>query len=86
MNKIRIFTDGAASMNLVNGEYQRGNGGSAMAIINDKEEIEYSLLFIDVDKLPKDMHFFYDPNMEKAVYTEQVIPHEAITKNFKINF
>ena len=22
-----------------------------------KEEIEYSLLFIDVDKLPKDMHF-----------------------------
>ena len=51
-----------------------------------KEEIEYSLLFIDVDKLPKDMHFFYDPNMEKAVYTEQVIPPEAITKNFKINF
>ena len=42
MNKILIFTDGAASMNLVNGEYQRGNGGSAMAIINDKEEIEYS--------------------------------------------
>lgn len=42
MNKIVIFTDGAASMNLVNGEYQRGNGGSAMAIINDKEEIEYS--------------------------------------------
>ena len=42
MNKIVIFTDGAASMNLVNEEYQRGNGGSAMAIINDKEEIEYS--------------------------------------------
>ena len=38
-----------------------------------KKEIEYSLLFINVDKLPKDMHFFYDPNMEKAVYTEQVI-------------
>ena len=39
---IKIYTDGAASMNFVNGEYQRGNGGSAMAIINDKEEIEYS--------------------------------------------
>ena len=51
-----------------------------------KKEIECSLLFINVDKLPKDMHFFYDPNMEKAVYTEQVIVPEAITKNFKINF
>ena len=39
---IKIYTDGSASMNFVNGEYQRGNGGSAMAIINDKEEIEYS--------------------------------------------
>lgn len=52
--------------------------------IND--EIEYSLLFISVNKLPKDMHFFYDPNMEKAVYTEQTIPSYSIIKNFKINF
>lgn len=42
MDKIVIYTDGAATMNLVNGEYQRGAGGSAMVIINEKGKIEYS--------------------------------------------
>ena len=38
MNKIVIFTDGAASMNLVNGADPRRHAGSAMAIINNKKE------------------------------------------------
>lgn len=81
--KVYLFTD-------KNNSQELKLSGFLFAKLNKqeciKEEIEYSLLSIDVDKLPKDMHFFYDPNMEKAVYTEQVIPPEAITKNFKINF
>lgn len=39
---VKIYSDGAATMNNINGEYTRGNGGAAMAIINDNGEIEYS--------------------------------------------
>lgn len=42
MKKIVIYTDGAASMKCVNGEYTRCNGGAAMAIINEQGKIEYS--------------------------------------------
>lgn len=42
MEKIVIYTDGAASMKCVNGEYTRCNGGAAMAVINEQGEIEYS--------------------------------------------
>lgn len=42
MGKIVIYTDGAASMKCVNGEYTRCNGGAAMAIINEHGKIEYS--------------------------------------------
>lgn len=42
MEKIVIYTDGAASMKCVNGEYTRCNGGAAMAIINEQGKIEYS--------------------------------------------
>ena len=34
-----IFTDGAATMKCVNGEYQRENGGAAMAVIQDEKVI-----------------------------------------------
>ncbi len=37
-----IFTDGAATMKCVNGEYTRCNGGAAMAIISEQGGIEYS--------------------------------------------
>lgn len=42
MKKIIIYTDGAATMKCVNGEYTRCNGGSAMAIVNEQDEIAYS--------------------------------------------
>ena len=34
-----IFTDGAATMKCINGEYQRENGGAAMAVIQDEKVI-----------------------------------------------
>lgn len=64
--------------------------GFLFAKINKAEtlekEIPYSLLFIRVDMLPEGIHFFYDPNMENAVYTEQVIPADSIIKTFETKF
>ena len=34
-----IFTDGAATMKCINGEYQRENGGAAMVVIQDEKVI-----------------------------------------------
>ena len=34
-----IYSDGAATMKCVNGEYQRENGGAAMAVIQDEKVI-----------------------------------------------
>lgn len=39
---IKIYSDGAATMKNINGEYVRCNGGAAMAIINEQNEIIYS--------------------------------------------
>ena len=43
MNKIICFTDGAATMTKVNGEYARGAGGSAFAVVSeDLNEVYHS--------------------------------------------
>lgn len=42
MNIIKGYTDGAATMRQINGEYLRSNGGAAMAIVDDNNEIIYS--------------------------------------------
>ena len=43
MNKIICFTDGAATMTKVNGEYTRGSGGSAFAVVSeDLNEVYHS--------------------------------------------
>ena len=43
MNKIICFTDGAATMTKVNGEYVRGAGGSAFAVVSeDLNEVYHS--------------------------------------------
>lgn len=39
---IKIYTDGAATMKNINGEYIRCSGGAAMAIVNGQDEIIYS--------------------------------------------
>ena len=39
---IKIYSDGAATMKNINGEYIRCNGGAAMAIVNEQNEIIYS--------------------------------------------
>ena len=36
---IKIYSDGAATMKCINGEYQRENGGAAMAVIQDEKVI-----------------------------------------------
>lgn len=41
-NIIKCYTDGAATMKQINGKYFHSNGGAAMAIINDSNEIIYS--------------------------------------------
>lgn len=42
MNDFKIYTDGAATMKKVNGEYVRENGGWAFVILNNKDECIYS--------------------------------------------
>lgn len=37
-----IYTDGAATMKCVSGEYVRGNGGAAMAVVDNDNNIIYS--------------------------------------------
>ena len=37
---IKIYSDGAATMKCIDGEYQRGNGGWAWAAINNDELIK----------------------------------------------
>lgn len=39
MNKLFVFTDGASTMSKVNGEYCRGRGGAAIAIIENENII-----------------------------------------------
>lgn len=39
---IKIYSDGAATIKNINGEYVRCSGGAAMAIINEQNEIIYS--------------------------------------------
>lgn len=38
----------------------------------------YCLFQIDVNKLPDEIDFFFDPRFEKGVYTKQEIPKESI--------
>lgn len=41
-NIIKIYSDGAATMKNINGEYIRCSGGAAMAIVNEQNDIIYS--------------------------------------------
>ena len=38
-----IYSDGAATMKCVNGEYQRGNGGWAWAAIDENDNLIHSI-------------------------------------------
>ena len=48
-------------------------------------ESDYTLLYIDVRKLPEGMHFYNDPFQPSAFYTYQEIPASAIQKTGKVN-
>lgn len=54
------------------------------AYIERKEHIKYCALLIDTEKL-KDINFYKDPNWVSSVYTQTVIPPEAISVKDYIN-
>lgn len=41
-------------------------------------EIEYTILTIDVDSIPKNIPFYFDPNHEHGVFTNETIPSSCI--------
>ena len=47
---------------------------------------QYALLKIDVRSLEDDIRFFYDPNSQIGIYTEQTIPNNKITIGTVVKF
>jgi hypothetical protein len=51
----------------------------------EKYDGKYTLLKINVPKIPNNIEFFYDPNTDNAVYTKQNIPPSAIEIEYELN-
>ena len=45
----------------------------------EKNDGKYALLKIDLNKLDEAIRFFFDPNSDVGIYTQQIIPKEAIS-------
>ena len=43
-----------------------------------RNNAKYSLLEINVNKIPQKVRFFYDSNSEFGIYTENIIPANTI--------
>lgn len=68
---------------LIQGGYNKryfGALGQSLCFNNNDERNDgnYALLSIDVSKINDNIRFYYDPNSEMGVYTEQVIPPDII--------
>ena len=61
-----------------NDEFVELGNGLSYQNTDSRNDGHYVLLMIMLDRLPNDIKFFYDPNMEYAVYTNKPIPSEYI--------
>lgn len=46
----------------------------------------YTVFEVDTEKLPDDVKFYEDANIDEGVYTEQIIPPSAIISHYNIYF
>ena len=46
----------------------------------------YNLLIVDIENLDNNIRFFYDPNSEIGIYTEQTIPNDKIQIGRTVHF
>lgn len=46
----------------------------------------YTVFEVDTEKLPDDIKFYEDPNLDEGVYTEHTIPPSAIISHYNIYF
>ena len=51
----------------------------ARGLYSDTNQKAMALMQIDVDKVPADIEFYYDPLMERAIFTDKIIPANAIS-------
>lgn len=50
-----------------------------------KQNEQYALFQIDLNKTPKNVEFSYDPRYQNGVYTYQKIPKDAIVEYITID-
>lgn len=61
--------------------------GRGMARANGlPDSTAYTVFEVDTEKLPDDIKFYIDPNLDEGVYTEHTIPPEAIISHYNIYF
>ena len=53
---------------------------------NPNNDGKYVLLKINIENLDDNIRFFYDPNSQIGIYTEQTIPNNAIDVGTVVEF
>lgn len=54
------------------------NVGDMLSIANKNSNGRYIIFCIDISKIPEDINFYYDPNLEHSVYIEQPLRSDCI--------
>ena len=67
---------------------QMWNLGQQLCIKNNNPNNNgtYNLIIVDIENLDDSIRFFYDPNSEIGIYTEQPIPSDRIQVGKTVQF
>ena len=54
------------------------NVGDMLSITNKNSNGKYIIFCIDISKIPEDINFYYDHNLEHSIYIEQQLTPDCI--------
>ena len=92
-NKLSIYTNGFVPKSINNlynypprvyfllgdiTEEEVMNVGDMLSITNKNSNGKYIIFCIDISKIPEDINFYYDPNLEHSIYIEQHLTSDCI--------
>lgn len=54
------------------------NVGDMLSITNKNSNGKYVIFCLDISKIPEDINFYYDPNLEHSIYIKQQLTSDCI--------
>lgn len=54
------------------------NVGDMLSVTNKNSNGKYIIFCIDISKIPEDINFYYDPNLEHSIYIEKPLTSDCI--------